>query len=199
MTRRDKGLKELGERLRQEEPEEMPQFPDIMPTSLKKTKFWEIWEEDLATPDDVELLLRLMFDNPESPFHLFNTKGGSRPAPLSEAFQLGLVRTAKMQGHWYEHPLYPNNFIQILPPTNWDWEKEVLEKGQPLLRFEIVLTDRERRRRENQDTALAVAEATLPTKPEGWYARVTDHYSRHQAVYYGIGAILAVVGIALSM
>lgn len=199
MTRRDKGLEELGERLRQEEAKEMPRFPDIMPTSLKKTKFWEIWEEDIATPDDVELLLRLMLDNPESRFYLFNTKGGSRPATLNEAFQMGLVRTAEMQGHWYEHPLYPNNFIQILSPTDWDWQKEVLEKGQALLRYEIALTDRERRRRENEDTALAIAEATMPPKPQGWYAQLGAHYNRHQAAYYIGGAVLAIIGLALSL
>lgn len=199
MERRDKNLEELGARLKAQQPMEPLRFPDIMPSSVKKTAVWDIWAEDIATAQDVERLLQLMFLNPEGRFCLFESDQCPRPAVLRRAFDGGLVRTVETQGHWYEHPLYPNNYIRISPNTEWDWEKEVLEVGQPLRRFEVVLTDVERRRRENDETAKAIIAATTPEKPKGRYAQIREHYNQHQVIYFVVAFVVGVAGLWLAL
>lgn len=199
MERRDKNLEELGARLRAETPTVLPIFPTNLASSIKKTLVWNIWAQVIATPEKSDELVGLMFLHPEARFHLFEADGCPRPAALRHAFDGGLIRTVETQGHWYEHPAYPDNYIRISPNTEQGWEKELLKSGQPLWRFEVVLTDVERRRRENHDTAQAIVAATALEKPNNAYAKIREHYNRHQAIYYGAGMILTIIGIAMAL
>ncbi len=198
MERKDEKLRELGERLRQEIPKEMPVFPEHLISSVKKRMRWDIWENDVESVNDKEYLYGLMFQHPDASFFLFREESAKRSAN-SGLFANERIRTVETQRHWFEHPLYPNNFVRINPDPRRDWEKEAIETGTPLLRLEVVMSDYERRRRSNAETADAILSAMTPSMPATWYQRLSYHYQKHSVMYYAGGTALAIVGIAVSL
>jgi hypothetical protein len=198
MERRDKGLEELGDRLKAAAPAKPAMFPDIKPSSIRRSAVWDLWANDLDSEEDAELLLHLAFQHPEGEFHIFNFEDEPMPSTVRAAIDGGQLLVTETQMSWYEHPRWPGNYVHIGRHPEWDWQKEVLEKGRPMLRHEVVLSDFERRRREHAELTAAIADAVNP-KPTSLYGRVSAHYNRHQLAYWIPGTILGLIGLFLAL
>ena len=180
----------------------MPVFPNIIPTSVRKSYVREFFDAEIRSESELEHLLMLLFHHPEVSTHVFHPHGQPLNALIIAAEKLGQIRIVETQGYWYEHPLYPNNFVRVTNPQ-FEWEEDLQENGQMLFRCELALTERERRRRENEETATTVASKAQPPVPTTIWQRLEHHYRANSAAYFIAGTLLGVflgiAGIAASL
>jgi diguanylate cyclase (GGDEF)-like protein len=138
------------------EQNELPRFPDILPSSIEESYFHRFEEGDIVTEQDVQALIALMYDHPEREFY-FLAEGGRTPFALGLAINRGDILKVETQFFWYRHPTIPHDYVHIEVRDGnyaWDWEREVVEKGPTFARIKMRLSERKSRELEvNQKIA----------------------------------------------
>lgn len=131
---------------------EEERFPDHLITSLRRSQFHSIENGDIATEENLDQLINLMFHYPERDFYLFASKDSGVNHLVLSAEQLGVLRIEVTEMQYYPHPNYKHDWIKIdKPDPTWDWEKEVRENSPEFMRCTLKLTDRWRRKLDLQE------------------------------------------------
>jgi hypothetical protein len=133
------------------DPDSELRFPDIVPTSFKKTRVWIYENNDFRTEEDISILLGRMYEYPEDDFFLFTPKNGQISSLIDSAIEAIILVSVEMKGHYYHHPKFIRDYVFIHELTAaWDWEREVLSQGNMYFRHELKLSERARRELEMQ-------------------------------------------------
>lgn len=131
---------------------ETPVFPDIKPTSIKRSQFFVILNEDMDGEDAVNALMVQMF-HAEGSFYFFQEVETPAAPDLQAAVHRGDIVDEIDERLFYRHPNIPRDFIQIkgaeVGRFNWDWERAVAAKGPEFVRRTLRLSGRKKREMES--------------------------------------------------
>jgi len=131
----------------------IPVFPDITPSSIKESRFRISEKGDFVTDEDIQELVRLLFLEPEYEFYYFHEKGTKPDSLLQTAINRGDIRITETKFFYYKHPKIERDYVHIERPHGsyqWEWEKEVVEKGPMFCRSQLELSHRKKRELEIQ-------------------------------------------------
>ena len=125
-----------------------PDFPDIRWTSMARTRFYPIIDEDLKSEGDIEALAVQMFQDAEADFYYYHAKDVPQNPMLENNHDL----TWSISEFFYYQHLNARDFVQIEPPPDgryrWDWEKQYVQTRPEFVRHTLRLSDRKRRQLE---------------------------------------------------
>lgn len=132
----------------EEKEEGIPAFPNITPSKITRSEFHVIEEFDIKTEKDFQKLVRQMFDHPERDFYYFQEKDGPKSELMIAKDRHGYISLAETEFFYYKHPNFEQDYVHIERHDDqyeWDWEREVVEKGPMYMRTTLRLTERTRR------------------------------------------------------
>lgn len=157
---------------------EIPVFPNFTPISMKRTARRDIDQNAIDSDEAEGELLDFLWDDPEIEHYIFSPKEGGVSRRVMGMQARGVIRFGAHEYFWFQHPNAPRgNYVHINRQPKWDWQKEVLEHQPMLIRTQIFLGEKERRRREH----LAVAAALQTTKgPQRFTERLNDVWTHNQ-------------------
>lgn len=131
--------------------QELPHFPDIPPSSVKKTRQWVFGNADFSSENQIAMLATKLFEYPEDSFFVFSVEKTALNSLLLAAINTDKIRIVESQNFFYRHPNFDRDYIRIdRHRSRWDWERDVAEKGPMFTRHELRLTEKSR-----QDMQLA--------------------------------------------
>jgi hypothetical protein len=140
-------------------------FPEELATDVKLSQFYTIENSDIATEDDLDRLVELMFHYPERNFYLFGLKEQGANHIVVSAEQHGILRIERYETQYYAHPKFERDWVKIDKRNpKWDWEKNVIENSPEYIRFTLKLTERWRKKMELGE-ALSAAEPKEDKNP----------------------------------
>jgi hypothetical protein len=127
---------------------DFPVFPNIIPSSIKESTFRIIESGDLTTEEDIDVLIKLLFQDPECSFYYFAEKDkGTKDVPLLKARKNGDILMQETEFFYYRHPKFKHDYVKIESRDNkyeWDWEEEVVGKGPMYTRTKLQISHRKR-------------------------------------------------------
>lgn len=133
------------------EEDEIQSFPDITPSKITRSEIQVIEEFDIKTEEDFQNLIHEMFEYPERHFYYYQEKDGPKnPFMIAKARQ-GHVSFAETEFFYYRRPNSKRSYIHIERhggEYEYDWEREIVEKGPMFMRTTLRLTERTRREME---------------------------------------------------
>lgn len=138
-------LKEMGIQFH----DGIPIFP-FVPDAVTESRFLVIEAGDLSTDAHVQELVHRMWLEPETAYYYYHGHdGGPRPdAALLRAKNRGDVLMDEYERRHYKHPRFKRDYVRITPKGdgeyNWDWERDVVEKGPEFWRVTLTLSQRKR-------------------------------------------------------
>lgn len=127
---------------------DMPVFPDITPSSMTRSMMYVFEEFDIKTDEDFQGLIHQMFEYPDRDFYYYQEKDGPRNELMVTMERLGYILMEEIVFFYYRHPRYKRNFVHIEVHDGnyqWDWQREVVEKGPMFMRSKLRLTERTKR------------------------------------------------------
>jgi hypothetical protein len=129
---------------------DLPVFPDISPSMVKKSASYVIEENDIADENALHELLSLLFDFPERAFYYLHEKGRPLGAWIARARDCHEILLNETEFFYYRHPKFQCDYVRIVPQDAYpfQWEREAVEKGPMFLRTKLELTPRMRRQME---------------------------------------------------
>lgn len=128
---------------------DIPIFP-FVPDKIKESRFYVIEAGELADEESIVKTIDLLWRDSESDiFYFYGHEGGpSMDSALSAARARGDILMDEMERRYYKHPKFKRDYIQIIPKGegvyNWDWEKDVVNKGPEFWRVKLKLSKRKR-------------------------------------------------------
>jgi hypothetical protein len=130
--------------------EDLPVFPDIAPSAITKSAFHVIEENDIADEEALRQLLSALFDFPERAFYYFHERSKPVGAWITRARDGDQIFLNETEFFYYRHPRFQRDYVRITPRDayQFEWEREVVEKGPMFLRTRLELTPRMRRQME---------------------------------------------------
>lgn len=132
--------------------DEMLRFPDNLIAKVRRSRFYTIENEDIASKEDFDQLIKLMFDYPEIDFYLFSQKATGLNNLIIGGEKFGVLRIEYIEMQYYQHPNYRRDWIKIDKYQSFfEWEKDVLETSPEYFRCTLKLTDRWRRKIDLQE------------------------------------------------
>lgn len=131
---------------------DMPVFPEELMGSVETTFFWNIENAEVSTEEELEKLLRLMYDCPEHDFYLFLQKGASKTSVLDGAMSLRSdINVTQTDLRFYRRPdSAKGNFVRIRSDDSDIDRMREAAQTQEYIRFTIALSERKRRDMEVQ-------------------------------------------------
>ena len=144
------------------EEEELPTFPDILPSSIRETVLHEIEEGDIETNEDLQSLIGLMYDHAEREFYYVRRREGHSAGPLDRALGAGIILEEGAELFWYKHPRLTHNYVHVEVRDGnyaWDWQRDVVENTPMFVRIRLRLAERTRRGLEIKQKIQAEREA----------------------------------------
>ena len=130
------------------EEKELPTFPDILPSSIKESRFYQFEEGDTQTDGELRDLIILMYNYPERDFYYFRRREGPSHGPLDSALHAGLILEEEAELFWYKQPELARSFVRVHVRDGnyeWDWQKEAVQKSPMFVRIKLRLSERTRR------------------------------------------------------
>jgi hypothetical protein len=102
---------------------------------------------EVRSVSNIEQICRWIFNYPERKFYLFLVEGNKENREIIYNIEKNGILASTTERHFYQHPSDgPKDFIRIFPNNiEFDWEKEVLEKGPKYVRLELTLSERKKR------------------------------------------------------
>lgn len=125
---------------------------------VRESRFHVIEVDDFITADDLQKLVLFMYNFPERDFSYYPEKNGRRNKLLEEAFDQHVILVKEIEFHYFKHPNFIRDYIKILPRDgeyDWDWEKEVAQKGPEFLQIKLELSERQKRALEIEENVAA--------------------------------------------
>lgn len=126
----------------------IPIFP-FVPDSIKESRFHVIEAGHLKTDADIAGLIEQMWLKPEVDFYYFHGHMGGPTVDnvLLSARNRGDILMDESERRYYKHPKFLRDYVHIIPNGehyDWDWEREVVEKGPEFWRVTLKLSARKR-------------------------------------------------------
>jgi hypothetical protein len=128
--------------------DDLPVFPDIPFSSIKKSQFRDIDGARITDEGTFKEFLDLLEREPHVDIYLFSRKGTGMNAFVLGAIRAGIIQSGPTEMNWYPHPKFENDYVWIELDPYWEWEREVLKTAPMYMRTKVFLSDRERRLRE---------------------------------------------------
>lgn len=125
------------------EPKEpLPVFP-FVPDKVTRSTFRVLEEGDFVTPEDVDELVRLLWEEPESKFYYYQERDKPLEAQLLARVSAGVIRTDEYERRYYKHPKFKRNYVRIersIEDVELDWQNELFRTGQEYSRTTLTLS-----------------------------------------------------------
>lgn len=122
-------------------------FPSDIFDEVKKSRRWELENQDITDQQELDKLLQIMFSCPEDKFFLYVPKDDSICPTLRNAMDSNLIIGSVWKRNFYPHPESLRDYVHILPNNaQWDWEQELLNAAKEHLRFELTLSEAAKRK-----------------------------------------------------
>ena len=143
-----------------EDTEDLPTLkvsPDIITISAE-----HVFEtNEVRSSSNIAQICRWIFNYPERKFFLFLIEGIKENREFIYNIEKNGLLAPTTERHFYKHPSnHPKDFIQIHPnDIEFDWEKDVVQRGPKYIRLELKLSERKRRELEIQEKIDAEREA----------------------------------------
>lgn len=136
-------------------------FPDIIPSKVIESMFYEIEVDDVLTEQDLQSLITRMYDHPERDFYYFQEKNGRSNELLDKARSQHEVLMDDVEFFYYRHPSTSGyTRIEIRDGRyQWDWQRQVVQKGPMFMRIRLLLSERKTRALEIQQKIEAERES----------------------------------------
>jgi len=156
--------------------DELPVFPEGLPV-IKNTgdlptlkispdkiiiSAEHIFETDeVRSESNIAQICRWIFNYPERKFYLFLIEGIKENRDLIYHLEKNGILAPTTERYFYKHPSnHPKDYIRIHPDeTEFDWEREIVQKGTKYIRLELNLSERKRRELEIKEKIYAEREA----------------------------------------
>lgn len=124
--------------------DQLPIFPITrIPDSIKETQIYVIEDEDIQNVQDLEELIKLMYDNPYATFY-FYAQGENQL--ILKAIKDGQIHSDTVEAYYYKHPKFDRDYVRIKKGTaQFDWERQVAETSPMFFRQILMLTEKQRR------------------------------------------------------
>lgn len=127
--------------------DEIPVFPNIMPSSITMGKFWVFEKGDFQTEEDIQSMILLLFHEPKCDFYYFVEQGATSDSLVDAAEQRGDILMEETAFFYYKHPKFNRDYLHIEVRDGnyaWEWQRQVVEKGPMYLRRKLRLSPRKR-------------------------------------------------------
>jgi len=124
--------------------DDFPVFP-FEPDAIKSSKFRVIEPADMQSRQDVDALMRLMWQERECAFFYYYPKNGTVGAAIAEARSRGELLMDEMKRRFYRHPRFERDYLHIPEPKEsyrWDWQKQVVAQGPEYWQVRLQLSAR---------------------------------------------------------
>lgn len=158
-----------------------PTFPDIgLPDSITTQKV-SVTEGDKYTAEEIEELIKYMYEHPEIKTFEFYSQGQN--TYLQKAIDDYKILSDTIEMHYYKHPEHELSFLKIPKNTaKSDWEKHLIATSPMYFKRDIALTDRQRKKMEMQESQT-----------------IWDKIIRHPVfiILALLGAIASIIGLLL--
>lgn len=128
---------------------DIPVFPDVTPSSITKSGFHVIENDQIKSDQELNHLLQLMYDFAEHSFFLFRRQSDTLNPLIAQAMRSGLLLNRVTESFYYDHPNYAGkgNYVRIERGNiRFDWQREVIEKTPMYTRTTLELAEKARRR-----------------------------------------------------
>ncbi|MDH3378860.1 MAG: hypothetical protein OEQ39_18190, partial [Gammaproteobacteria bacterium] len=102
-------------------------FPEELATDVEKSYFYLIESSDITSEEDLENLIRLMFEFSDRAFYLVSPAASGANHFVLSAEQHGVLKLVRSERNYYPHPNFKRDYIKIGVEPEWDWEKKVKE------------------------------------------------------------------------
>lgn len=127
--------------------EDLPVFPNIIPSSIKESRFRVFEKGDFSTEKDLKSLMLLLYNEPECDFYYFVEQGSPADPLIFADEQHGDILMSETEFFYYRHPSFKRDYVHIEKRDGkfeWDWEREVVDKGPMYSRTKLQLSARMR-------------------------------------------------------
>ena len=120
-------------------------FPgSIIPDSVEKSMFHIFKNDDFTNLKEAKRLIGLIYKHPERKFYLFVEHTKPLNQYLMNAKNKNKILMNICEQHFYPHPKFERDYIKIHKNNiNFDWERDVLNKGPMFKRITLILTEEE--------------------------------------------------------
>ncbi len=122
-------------------------FLTITPDSVKESRFHPFENDDIKTEEDFQTLIMLMFHYPNRNYYLYEEKDGTQNQLLLTKEHLGDLVFEKTEFFYYKRPNGPG-YIHLGRSGGehqFDWEREIIEKGPMYMQTTLKLSERKKR------------------------------------------------------
>lgn len=102
---------------------------------------------EIRSASNIKQICRWIFNYHERKFYLFLIEGIKENRDIIYHIEKIGILAPTTERHYYKHPSnHPKDFIRIHPnEIEFDWEKEIVQKGPKYIRLELNLSERKRR------------------------------------------------------
>ena len=110
--------------------DDMPRLPDSLMMTVKRSMVWQFQNADISTDEELQMLLRRMFDLPEHAFEIFLQKGASLTDVLRRATQgtWSDIQVTKTDLRFFRWPVGTYNYMQIRSgDADFEWLQEAVK------------------------------------------------------------------------
>ncbi|GEM_PF-2613065 len=131
----------------QKNKKELPVFP-FKPDKVTETLSHVFECNEFETDVKVNDLMWLMFECPEREFYLFREQSEQLPIKLIKLRDSNLLLMNEVECFYYRHPkpYHNKDFVRVAPHNiEFDWEREVVQKGPEFRRIKLRLTEKAKR------------------------------------------------------
>lgn len=125
---------------------EQPAIFPFKPDKITENVMYVFEDGDLDTDKQINNLISLMFEYPEREFFLFHNVHVSMSAKLRSAEKQNVILLNEVEYFYYKHPKFKKDYVKISGNNpQFEWEKELIEKGPEYYRFTLKLTEKAKR------------------------------------------------------
>ena len=123
----------------------IPIFP-FKPDSIQMSTFRIFEQGDIPNAEALLKLMELLYWEPECEFRYLYRDGTPMDSPLAAAIQKRDVLVKKSEWRFFRHPKFKKDYVKIPKTENYqfDWEREVVEKGPEFVEAILELSPRKR-------------------------------------------------------
>lgn len=128
------------------EEEKLPVFP-FVPDKVSESRFRVFEHGDFPSRAEVEELVQLMWEEPETTFYYYFPRNGPAEESLLRFKQTGVIHMAEMEHRHYKHPKLQRDYVRIVEGEDgyqWDWERETVAKGPEYWKATLTLSAKTR-------------------------------------------------------
>jgi hypothetical protein len=153
-----------------------------------------IYEQgELASPEDLQGLIELLYDQPECEVRYYYQDGSAMDSLLADAIRNRHILLRKSEQRFFKHPEDKRNYVKIPSGAyKFDWQKDVAEKTPEFVQLTLGLSQRKR----NQ----------IDTINKVQLERQYDDSTKHRQVrlglievLFGVSGFLVIIGTILAM